>query len=68
MAHFPRWVEEPTLDSQALFSAYLQWSKEATLSELADTVPYLYTIEHRPFLAGRVYGFNAEAELENECR
>ena len=48
MAHLPRWVEHPRLDSSAMLSAYLEWTKDATLTELADTVPHLWLIEHAP--------------------
>ena len=51
MAHFPRWVDEPTVDSGAMLCAYLQWSRGATFHELEDTVPFLWTVEHSPFLA-----------------
>ena len=51
MAHLPRWIDDSSLDSSAMLSAFLGWTRHASEAELADTVPHLFMIEHAPCLA-----------------
>ena len=65
MAHWPRWVDEPTIDSTAMLSAYMKWAASATESELGATIPYLYTVEHLPVIAeaGYIGGIRMPAKV-----
>ena len=56
MAALPRWIDNDTLDSAAMLSAYLGWAAGATKDEIKDTVPYLWLIEHRPASEAPVIG------------
>ena len=45
MAHFPRWISSPAVDSSAMLGAFTHWYGSAT-SEDRMRVQDLYTVEH----------------------
>ena len=68
MAHWPRWIDDSFLDSSAMLSAFLGWTHaQASKAELADTVPHLFTIEHKPYLAHPTL-VNGVAMPQRQCR
>ena len=48
MAHFPRWISSPIVDSQAMLNAFIHWYSSAVLEDRIR-VHELYTIDHSTF-------------------
>ena len=48
MAHYPRWIGDTTLDSQAMLAAFLEWAGAAPVEEMTIAVRHLWIVEHYP--------------------
>ncbi len=46
MAHFPRWIDDSTVDSAAMHSAFLHY-KGSTSGEEREALNQLWTVEHQ---------------------
>ena len=51
MAHFPRWIDHPGVDSAAMLTAFLNWAETAPPEEQLE-VECLYTVNHAMDMMG----------------